>query len=191
MENIVELGDRAPWPLAIAFTQRTTMRRSIVIVLILSLPCFFAGCESSSTPPKKPAQAKGHEGHDHTGHDHDHDHDHDHEGEKALSLKDALAKSMEMAVKIREAGEKGDYEPVHNQIHEIGHLLDALAAKAKAENKSGDEQAAIKKGADGLFAAIDKIDGALHDGKTIKFDEVKDAFDSSFQALKAIQDNMK
>lgn len=180
------------------------MHRSLVLGLALAVPCLIVGCEPGAPPASKSTSTHGHDGaghsHDGAGHSHDaagksHDahegHSHGDEGAAAkLNLKDSVTKVVEMATKIKEAGEKGDFEAAHDEMHDIGNLLEELAAKAKAESKSEEEQAAIKTAADALFATIGKVDEAMHNNKEIKYDEVKAGFESELAAIKALLEKM-
>lgn len=158
------------------------MRRSLALGLALVVPCLFIGCDPGK-PTSGSASSHSHDGHSHDGHSHGD------EGAK-LDLKDSVAKVVELAGKIKEAGEKGDFDSAHDEVHDIGHLLEGLAAKAKAESKSDEEQAAIKAAADALFATIGKIDEGLHDNKEVKFDDIKEAFEAELAALKALWEKL-
>lgn len=170
------------------------MRRSLALGLALVVPCLFIGCDpgkptdGSSSSHSHDGVPASHDGHSHDGHSHD-GHSHGDEGAK-LGLKDSVTKVVELAGKIKEAGEKGDFDSAHDEIHDIGHLLEDLAAKAKAESKSDEEQAAIKAAADALFATIGKIDEGLHDNKEVKFDDIKEAFEAELAALKALWEKL-
>jgi len=175
------------------------MRRSLALGLAIAVPCFFVGCEPGAPPASNTASSHSHDGaghsHDGAGKGHDgHSHEgHSHGEESAaakLSLKDSVTKVVELATKIKEAGEKGDFEAAHDEMHDIGDLLEGLAAKAKAESKSEEEQAAIKAAADALFATIGKVDEAMHDNKEIKYDEVKAGFEAELAAIKALLEKM-
>jgi len=175
------------------------MRRSLALGLALAVPCFFVGC-GPSAPPASSTSSSSHS-HDGAGHSHDgapkaHD-GHSHEGhahgeEEAakLSLKDSVAKVVELATKIKEAGEKGDFDAAHDEMHDIGHLLEELAVKAKAESKSEEEQAAIKAAADALFATVGKVDEAMHENKEIKYDEIKAGFEAELATIKALLEKL-
>ena len=182
------------------------MRRSLALGLALTVPCFFVGCEPKAPSASNTSSShdgaghshdgapKSHDGHSHDGHGHDghgHEgHSHGDEGAAKLNLKDSMAKVVELATKIKEAGEKGDFEAAHDEMHDIGHLLEELAAKAKAESKSEEEQAAIKAAADALFATVGKVDEAMHENKEIKYDEVKTGFEAELAALKALWEKL-
>jgi hypothetical protein len=175
------------------------MRRSLALGLAFAVPCLFVGCEPSAPPASSTSSTHSHDGaghsHDgagksHDGHSHE-GHSHGDEGAAAkMNLKDSVTKVVAMATKIKEAGEKGDFEAAHDEMHDIGHLLEELAAKAKAESKSEEEQAAIKTAADALFATIGKVDDALHNNKEIKYDEVKAGFEAELAAIKALLEKM-
>lgn len=168
------------------------MRRSLALGLAIAVPCLIVGCEPSTPASSSKPANHSHDGagHSHDGHGHE-GHSHGAEGEKAkLGLKDSMTKVVEMATKIKEAGEKGDFDAAHNEMHDIGHLLEELAAKAKAESKSEEEQAAIKTAADALFATIGKVDEALHENKEIKYEEVKAGFEAELAAIKALLEKL-
>ncbi|MCU0711617.1 MAG: hypothetical protein MUC43_06125 [Pirellula sp.] len=168
------------------------MRRSLALGLAIAVPCLFVGCEpDKTTSTGKPAN-HSHDGagHSHDGHSHE-GHSHGEQGAAAkMGLKDSVAKVVELATKIKEAGEKGDFEAAHDEMHDIGHLLEELAAKAKAESKSEEEQAAMKTAADALFATISKVDEAMHENKEIKYEEVKAGFESELAAMKALLEKL-
>jgi hypothetical protein len=152
------------------------MRCRLFVALIACIA--FSGCDSPG--PTKPAGAKSGSGHSHS-------HSHDHEN---LTLKDAVAKTLEMATKIQAAGVKGDFDAAHDEIHDIGHLLEDLVALAKSESKSDEIQASVKSTAESLFSSMGKVDKALHDGKTVKYEEIKDAYETGLANLKSISEKL-
>ena len=142
-----------------------------------------------------------HEGHDHAGHDHE-GHGHDHEGhdhaahghetvdaaaaglstdalvhlEKAdapKTLADAIKKLTSMQSTIAGGFADDDVDSIHNELHDIGTLLEQTEVLAK-ESNLGEEK---KK------QALAAIDAKLHGEEGADFDEVSSDIEDAIKVL--------
>lgn len=148
----------------------------IVAALLLG-----SGCDSK--PVGKAGDPKAAHDHSHDGHDHDHK---ETAASPADALKSMLEKSVAATQKIYDAGNGGKVEDAHDELHDIGHFLEALPELAKKAALDTASQEAINKASKSLFEVMGKIDELLHDGKEVKFDDFKADMDAGLSELKKI-----
>ena len=156
------------------------MRYFLAASLIVSLVSV-TGCE----PKPAPQDSHGH------GHDHAHDHGHDHAEKKesypskAAELTAVLGKTIDATQAIADAAAKGTPDDAHDQLHDIGHLLESLPAISKEAGTDAAFQESLESATKSLFEAIGKIDESLHDSsKEFKYDDVKETIANGVTALK-------
>ncbi len=147
--------------------------RSFSLLTIAQLPlvailcCCNIGC-SPSTPVADEAAAteeSDHDDHDHDHEDHDHgDHDHGDHDEPALeSLAAGLDKLESEFSVIKAAFEKDSPEDAHDELHDIGHLLESLEQWVASDSAANEvDQAAAAPLVKTLFTSFGNLDDTLH-----------------------------
>lgn len=155
-------------------------------LLILSALAVFVGCDQAPTESDTTAQAEhdhGHshdhgdehdheDGHDHGEHGHDehggHDHgehgddEHDHEGPESFA--EALASVTSMKTTICKAFADETPDAAHDELHEIGHLLEEIPElAAKVDGISKEQIAKVEAAVEKLFEGFGELDHTLHD----------------------------
>jgi predicted translin family RNA/ssDNA-binding protein len=109
----------------------------------------------------------------------------------AESFHAAFTQAVSATQKIRDALADGKPDAAHDELHDIGHLLQELPTLAKAAAIDKATSETVEKTAKGLFDVIDKVDAALHDGKEIKYDDVKEGLESGLAELKKLSESLK
>ncbi|MBX3420645.1 MAG: hypothetical protein KF752_03720 [Pirellulaceae bacterium] len=135
------------------------------------------GCQPASSDPAAGSSA--------TGANHDHEHgDHDHP--------QSLAEGQEVIGKlfgeIRAAFEKGDPDAAHDQLHEVGHILEGvLPDLVKNDAGLSDEaKSSIQACLEKMFDEFGKLDDQLHGGPEADFAEISRVIDGALQELKGL-----
>ncbi|WP_430454078.1 hypothetical protein [Rhodopirellula europaea] len=152
-----------------------------------------------------------HEGHDHAGHDHE-GHGHDHEGhdhaahghetvdaaaaglstdalvhlEKAdapKTLADAIKKLTSMQSTIAGGFADDDVDSIHNELHDIGTLLEQTEVLAKESNLGEEKKKQALAAIDTLFDAFGSVDAKLHGEEGADFDEVSSDIEDAIKVL--------
>lgn len=134
--------------------------RSLSAIFVLSLFTALAGC----SPPN---QGEHHAHHDHAHHDHDGDaseSDHGH-GDHAETISDSVDQLEEMAKAITAAFAKGSPADAHDELHEIGHLIESLPELAKEEQLPAQSQTKVSEICETLMDAFGELDGVFHGGE--------------------------
>ncbi|GAB5513331.1 hypothetical protein [Rhodopirellula baltica] len=151
----------------------------------------------------------GHEGHDHDGHDHEgHDHEgHDHAAhgnetidaaaaglstdalvhlEKAdapKTLADAIKKLTSMQSTIAGGFADDDVDSIHNELHEIGTLLEQTETLAKESDLGDEKKKQALAAIDTLFDAFGSVDAKLHGDEGADFSEVSGDIEDAIKVL--------
>ncbi|WP_286762802.1 MULTISPECIES: hypothetical protein [Rhodopirellula] len=152
-----------------------------------------------------------HEGHDHAGHDHE-GHGHDHEGhdhavhghetvdaaaaglstdalvhlEKAdapKTLADAIKKLTSMQSTIAGGFADDDVDSIHNELHDIGTLLEQTEVLAKESDLGEEKKKQALAAIDTLFDAFGSVDAKLHGEEGADFDEVSSDIEDAIKVL--------
>ena len=152
-----------------------------------------------------------HEGHDHAGHDHE-GHGHDHEGhdhavhghetvdaaaaglstdalvhlEKAdapKTLADATKKLTSMQSTIAGGFADDDVDSIHNELHDIGTLLEQTEVLAKESDLGEEKKKQALAAIDTLFDAFGSVDAKLHGEEGADFDEVSSDIEDAIKVL--------
>jgi len=109
----------------------------------------------------------------------------------AESFQAVFTQTVSATQKIRDALADGKPDAAHDELHDIGHMLQELPTLAKAAAIEKSTSDAVENTAKGLFEVIDKVDAALHDGKEIKYDDVKEGLESGLADLKKLAESLK
>ena len=160
------------------------MRYFLAASLIVSV-VGITGCEPKPAP-------KPHDAHDHTHGEHSHsDEKKETYASPAAELHAVIGKTIAATQTIADAASKGTPDDAHDQLHDIGHLLDSLPKIGKAASLDAELQGTLEKTTESLFDAMLKIDGSLHDSsKELKYDDIKDAMSNGIATLKEISEKI-
>ena len=96
---------------------------------------------------------------------------------------DALKQLTVHKTNIQVAFEKSDPESAHDDLHDIGHLIESLEKLAKSSGVSESDLAEVKASADSLFDAYGKLDEMMHGGDEVAYKDLADKIDAALLAL--------
>ena len=102
-----------------------------------------------------------------------------------MSFKDSVSKLSEMNQVIKTSLASDDLDKAHGPLHEVGHVLEALATAAKNEKFSEADMATIKSAKEDLFDAFGEIDKTFHGGEGATYDEVANKITGAMNKLKS------
>ncbi|KLU05435.1 putative transmembrane region and signal peptide protein [Rhodopirellula islandica] len=152
-----------------------------------------------------------HEGHDHEGHDHDaHGHEgHDHGDHEVIdadaaglssdalvhlekpdapkSFAAAVEKLSKMKATIASGFADDDVDSIHNELHDIGTLLEQTEALAKSSDLNEEQKKQALAAVDALFDAFGSVDAKLHGENGAEYSEVSGDIDDSIKVLGGLQ----
>ena len=152
------------------------MRSLAALVLCFGVLAFFSGCGPSASKPA--ADAGGGEAHEH-----------EHADPKTFA--EGMAQLKEHSETIAKAFVKdapeSAHEAAHHSLHDVGHALEALEKFGKDLKLADDEKAKVMEAIKSLFDNYGKIDGAMHDGTAVKYDDMKDAIQKALDTLSAVK----
>ncbi len=165
------------------------MNRTMLTVGILAAGTWLVGCKGESpsnavAPADQAAEDHGHEHHDHDHHDHGHDH-HAHDAPETLQA--AVGELTELRDNIANAFASDDLKTADTEVHEVGHLLEALDSLAEKAELTEEQVAAVKQAQQSLFEEFAALDRTLHDksdGKT--WEEVSEKVNQAIADLQAV-----
>jgi len=163
-------------------------------LLTITIVFALAGCDSpgpstadeSSQSSATEEHDHDHDDHDHDDHDHD-DHDHDEHGHgedgHPESLDQAVGQIKEMGGKITTAFANGTPDDAHDELHEIGHVIECLPELAKKANLSGEQENTVGEITESLMDAFGELDGTLHGGEEVNVDEISKKISTQIEKL--------
>ena len=163
-----------------------------------------AACDSPATTDSEvvAVEVDGHSdadhGHDHGDGDHGHDHNdvshaddhdagdhgHDHDNMTLASLTTELeALSTEIQTAF------GDDTPAeaHDAMHSIAHVIGDLETVANRDKYSDQQTADIMAAAEKLMESFESLDGVLHGGESVGFEDVEPKITEAMETLKSIK----
>ncbi|MEM8736246.1 MAG: hypothetical protein AAGG44_18595 [Planctomycetota bacterium] len=177
-------------------------------LFLLGAMLAFVGCDQAPTESDSTAHAEHdhdeHAGHDHdahAGHDHDghagHDHDdhagHDHDGhadhddDAPESFAEALTSITSMKSNICKAFANKTPDDAHDELHEVGHLLEEMPSlAAKVEGISKEQLAKVEAAVEELFDGFSELDGTLHGGADVDVAALEKQLTDAIGALEAV-----
>jgi hypothetical protein len=119
---------------------------------LVALTAFFSGCENGSSVPSGGGTAKA----------------------PAISWQEAIQKAIASGTKILEGVEKDDLDSVHDELHDIGGMLEAATAAVALPGNISDagKREQVAKAIQGLFELLGKLDESMHDGEKIDTKDV-------------------
>lgn len=125
------------------------------------------GCPQSSPSASRPAEGEN---------------AHGEHGQKPATLPATYQAIAETSEKIEAAFKAGTPEEAHNPLHEIAHLIKKLPdMAAKAGVQATDE---VQQATDQLMDAYGKLDGGMHGGEKVGWDDVQPEIDEAMQKFK-------
>ncbi|MEM1224176.1 MAG: hypothetical protein AAGJ40_00675 [Planctomycetota bacterium] len=164
-------------------------------LLALSLCLCLVGCgpEDQTTGGSKSddlasenhdhSQGHDHDDHDHGEHAHDsHGHDHDAK-DKPNSLRDAASKIESMGDKIIAAFADETPNDAHEELHDIGHLIESLPVLATKVDLPDEQQAEVRDSTGALMDAFGELDASLHGGDEVDVDQVSAKISTELEKL--------
>ena len=104
--------------------------------------------------------------------------------EPAMSLAQSTRLIQDHAEKIREAFGNEDPVAAHDEMHEIGNLLTELPELPEVAKLPAPQQAELQVAAESLLDAFMQLDGVLHGGADVSWDDVGDKVAEGMQTLK-------
>jgi hypothetical protein len=141
------------------------MRYAVVMGGMIAFLAVVSGCESGSSVPTASGTAKA----------------------PALTWQETIQKAVASGTKILEGVEKDDLDSVHDELHDIGGMLEAAtAAVALPGNISDtDKREQVAKAIQGLFELLGKLDESMHDGEKIDNKDVAEKLKKGLDDLTA------
>jgi hypothetical protein len=86
-----------------------------------------------------------------------------------------------MGEEIKEAFLAGKPADAHDQLHQIGAAIEALPALAKKAGIEAEEE--VKQVTDDLMDSFTKLDGVLHKGPEVKWEDVSEKIDAAVKKI--------
>lgn len=164
--------------------------------LVAILCCCSIGCSPSTAVTDEAAatQESDHDDHDHDHDDHDHgdhdhaDHDHaDHDEPSLESLAAGLTKLESEFAIIKSAFEKNSPEDAHDELHDIGHLLESLEQWVASDAAANEvDQAAATPLVKTLFTSFGNLDDTLHGVEGVDIEANLQEISSTITQLKEL-----
>lgn len=114
-------------------------------------------------------------------------HDHDHGGEKhPESLAEAIDAIAKSGKRILDAFKSGNPDDAHDELHDIGHLIESLPALGAKSGLTPEANSTIATANEKLMDAFGKLDESLHGGEEQNLDDITRAVESSLAELQSI-----
>ena len=111
--------------------------------------------------------------------------------EPVPSLKETLQKTSQIAAKLNQGFADGaGHDVIHDPLHEISHLLDALPKQISGSDLSDENKKGLTAAVDTLMDCYGKIDAKFHGGEGAEFADVKDKVTEALGSLDSILGSM-
>lgn len=147
---------------------------AIKLVIVVFMFTFVMGCKPG--PNAKNVAGGGHEAHDH-----------DHGGVKhPESLSEAIDAIAKSGTLILNAFKSGSPDDAHDELHEIGHLIECVPRLGEKSGLTPEANATIASANEKLMDAFGKLDETLHGGVAQNLDEISQKVESSLAELKSV-----
>lgn len=114
------------------------------------------------------------------------DHDHDHAEAHPETLPEAVDAIAKMCASIVDAFKGGNPEAAHDDLHEIGHLIEELPELSKEAKLSAEASKKVDEATEKLMAAFGALDDSLHGGQGKSVDDVELEVDWCLKELKSV-----
>lgn len=174
--------------------------KTLDFLLIPTLVLALIGCGSTdqsvsdSSSQSSAVEDHDHDDHGHDDHDHDHgqhghdDHDgHDHEESgQPDSFAEAISQINDMGSKITAAFAKGEPDDAHDELHDIGHMIESLPELAKKAGLPETKQKKVGEATEALMDAFGKLDGTLHGGEKVDVEKISTTISAQIEELQAM-----
>lgn len=142
--------------------------RTFGLCAVAMLAVNFAGCDA----PKPAASGQKAD-----------NHGHDHEDLAIGTYAESVGTLRKMHDHIKTAFEAGKPDDAHDELHEIGHVLEALGTQVA--DIPADKQEAAKAAVKGLFDGYGKIDSAMHKSEEVKYADMGEELSKNVATLEA------
>ena len=119
------------------------------------------------------------------GHDHDHDHGHGEHEDHPETYAEAIEQLTSIDQTIRKAFAAKDEEGAHGPLHDIGRLLEDVAALAAKAEMTDEQRTAVLGAVDKLFDLYGAVDETMHGREGKSYDEVSSEIDTALETLKS------
>lgn len=87
---------------------------------------------------------------------------------------------------ILNAFKSGSPDDAHDELHEIGHLIESLPRLGEKSGLTPEANATIASANEKLMDAFGKLDETLHGGVAQNLDEISQKVESSLAELKSV-----
>jgi hypothetical protein len=161
----------------------------VAILIFCSTGC---GPGEPAEPASSTENAAEDHDHDHE-HDDEHDHDHaDHDGhdhgssEAPQSFDEAVAYIEKSGGAITEAFASGEPESAHDELHDIGHVIESLPELAKQAGLTDEQLDAVETATESLLDAFGELDGTLHGGEAVEVADLSQQISAQVDSLRAL-----
>ena len=174
-------------------TSLETTMKILNFLLISTLVLVLIGCgstdQSVSDSSSQSSAVEDHAHDDHDGHDHDHDdhggHDHEESGQPE-SFAEAISQIDDMGSKITAAFAKGEPDDAHDELHDIGHMIESLPELAKKAGLPEPKQEKVGEATEALMDAFGELDGTLHGGEKVDVEKISTTISAQIEELQAM-----
>ena len=155
------------------------------LLLPLTLAIALIGCGSTDqSVSDSSSQSSAVEDHDHDGHGHDDHEGHDHEeGGQPESFAEAIGQISDLGSKVTAAFAKGEPDDAHDELHDIGHVIECLPELAKRAGLPETKQKTVSEVTEALMDAFGELDGTLHGGEEIDVEEISKTISAQIEEL--------
>ncbi|MCH2212552.1 MAG: hypothetical protein MK110_14705 [Fuerstiella sp.] len=153
------------------------MRRIPLTLTASLLSLLILGCSDSTSGTSTLSP-------DHTG-QHDHGEEESHSGhDHPGTLEEGLKELTELRDTVRDAFAADDIDTAHGPLHDVGHLLEDIAALVERQELSDEQRDLVKKNIKSLFDLFGAVDSTLHGDEGKTYSEVSDQIDTALSALR-------
>ena len=181
-----------------AFSVTCSLGAALVLLLGVS-----TGCQSDEKPDATANQIDDHGDHDHGDHDHG-DHDHGSRVNAAAAgldaddlvyldrpempenLQEAVAQLTASRDDIANGFANDNVDSIHDQLHAIGDLLEAIETYVEDSDLSEENQKQALQAVETLFDKFGVVDAKLHGGEGKDYQEVADSIDGAVATLQDV-----
>ena len=171
------------------------------------------GCQSDEKPPTPVNQPDEHDEHEHDDHEHgDHEHgDHEHgdheHGDRVNadeagldtddlvyldrpaapdSLEEAVAQLTATRDDIADGFASDDVDSIHDQLHSVGDLLEAIETFVEDSDMSTERQEEASEAVETLFTEFGDVDAKLHGGDGEDYADVAESINEAIATLQEL-----
>jgi hypothetical protein len=97
-----------------------------------------------------------------------------------------VTKLESLTTKIAEACEAGDLQPVHDELHEVGHLLEGWDSMVDKFELSDQQSTEAKGLGEALFNRFMKLDDSLHGGEEVDLEKFAEGLQTEIGKIQTL-----